>query len=229
MKTNTDQHRQSMIDASLEAEALRLNAGTTGNISVRTDAGMLITPTGIPPRSLQPELIVDMDLDGAWSGDVTPSSEWALHAAIYKSRPEVQAIVHAHPDHCVALSCARESVPAFHYMVAGFGGDDIRCSSYAAFGSPELADVTVEALRDRTACLLANHGMVAVGRSVAEAFGRALKLETLVRQYMLCRSVSRPVLLTESDLVEIKERYKTYGRRQPSPPNHIADPTFPTG
>jgi L-fuculose-phosphate aldolase len=205
--------RHSLIDASLDAEIQRINTGTTGNISVRVDGGMLITPTGIPPKRLRPETIVAMDLDGNWSGDIKPSSEWALHAAIYKARPEVQAVVHAHPDHCVALSCARLGLPAFHYMIAGFGGDDVRCSRYATFGSPELAEVTVEALENRTACLLANHGMVAVGATLAEAYGRTLKLETLARQYMLCRSFAEPVLLTENDLVDVKQRYKTYGRQ----------------
>ncbi len=212
--TQTDLHlRQSLIDASLDAETQRLNSGTTGNMSIRTPDGMLITPTGIAPKSLRTDAIVTMDLDGNWQGDVKPSSEWALHAAIYKARPEVQAVVHAHPDHCVALSCARIGLPAFHYMIAGFGGDDVRCSRYATFGSPELADVTVEAIDGRTACLLANHGMVAVGGSLSEAYGRGIKLETLARQYMLCRSVADPVLLTDDELVAVKQRYKTYGRQ----------------
>jgi len=213
MNMTSQDLRQSLIDASLDAEAQRINTGTTGNMSVRIDGGMLITPTGIPPKKLKPETIVPMDLDGNWSGDIRPSSEWALHSAIYKARPEVQAVVHAHPDHCVALSCARLDLPAFHYMIAGFGGDDVRCSRYATFGSPELADVTVEALENRTACLLANHGMVAIGATLAEAYGRALKLETLARQYMLCRSFAEPVLLTENDLVGVKQRYKTYGKQ----------------
>ncbi|MBX9456818.1 MAG: class II aldolase/adducin family protein [Rhizobium sp.] len=205
--------RQSLIDASLDADIERINVGTTGNMSIRIDSGMLITPSGIPSRKLEPDTIVAMDLDGQWSGNVKPSSEWALHAAIYKARPEVQAVVHAHPDHCVALSCARIGLPAFHYMIAGFGGDDVRCSRYATFGSPELADVTVEALENRTACLLANHGMVTVGSTLAEAYGRALKLETLARQYMLCRSFAEPVLLNDKELVDVKQRYKTYGRQ----------------
>jgi L-fuculose-phosphate aldolase len=213
MTMNLEHLRQSLVDASLDAEAQRLNIGTTGNISVRIENGMLITPSGIPPKKLQPDLIVAMDLDGGWSGDVKPSSEWALHAAIYKTRPDVHAVMHAHPDHCVALSCARQGLPAFHYMIAGFGGDDVRCSRYASFGSPELAEITVEALEDRTACLLANHGMVAVGASVAEAFGRTLKLETMARQYMLCRTFSEPVLLTDRDMADVRQRYGTYGRQ----------------
>jgi L-fuculose-phosphate aldolase len=202
-----------LIDASLDAEIQHINCGTTGNMSIRTDGGMLITPSGIPPRQLAPESIVAMDLDGHWSGAIKPSSEWALHAAIYNARPELRAVVHAHPDHCVALSCARMGLPAFHYMIAGFGGDDVRCSRYATFGSPELAEATVEAMENRTACLLANHGMVTVGSTLAEAYGRALKLETLARQYMLCRSFAEPVVLNEKELVEVKQRYKTYGRQ----------------
>jgi L-fuculose-phosphate aldolase len=213
MTMNFQELRQLLIDTSLDAEVQRLNVGTTGNISVRLDGGMLITPSGIPPRQLQPEMMVEMSLEGQWSGKIRPSSEWALHAAVYKARPEVGAVVHAHPDHCVALSCARLGLPAFHYMIAGFGGEDVRCSRYAAFGSAELADATVEALEGRTACLLANHGMVSLGATLNEAYGRALKLETLARQYMLCRSFAEPVLLNECELAEVKKRYKTYGRQ----------------
>ena len=205
--------RQSLIDASIDAEIQRINVGTTGNMSVRTDQGMLVTPSGIPPRELAPDMIVAMDLDGNWSGKVKPSSEWALHSALYRRRPEIRAVVHAHPDHCVALSCARIGLPAFHYMIAGFGGDDVRCSRYATFGSPALGEATVEAMENRTACLLANHGMVTAGSTLADAYGRALKLETLARQYMLCRSFAEPVLLNRNELVEVEQRYKTYGRQ----------------
>ena len=213
MTLSSQDSRQSLIQASIDAEIQRINVGTTGNMSVRTDDGMLITPSGIPPRELAPDIIVAMDLDGHWSGNVKPSSEWALHSAIYKARPEIHAVVHAHPDHCVALSCARLSLPAFHYRIAGFGGDDVRCSRYATFGSPDLADATVEAMENRTACLLANHGMVTAGFTLSEAYGRALKLETLARQYMLCRSFAEPVLLNDNELVDVKQRYKTYGRQ----------------
>jgi L-fuculose-phosphate aldolase len=203
--------RRALVEASEAVDRKGLNSGTSGNISVRFGDGMLITPTGMSASQMSPELMVPMQLHGSWSGDVRPSSEWAIHAGIYRARPEAHAVVHAHPDHCVALSCAREGIPLFHYMVAGFGGDDIRCSAYATFGSPELADVVIEAIAGRTACLLANHGMVAFGKSLAEAVGRTEKLETLARQYVLCRSVAKPVLLTAEELVEVRERYKTYG------------------
>lgn len=211
MTSNTEQLRQTLVDASFTADELRLNAGTSGNISVRVGNGLLITPTGIPAKMLKPSLIVEMDLDGKWTGDVVPSSEWALHAEIYKARPEVDAVVHAHPDYCVALSCTRQPLPPFHYMIAGFGGDDVRCSRYETFGSQKLAEATVEALEGRYACLLANHGMVAVGISVLEALSRTQKLENLARQFALCRSVGEPVLLTDGELSSVKARYKTYG------------------
>lgn len=211
MTSDTEQLCQSLIDAAVSADELRLNAGTSGNISVRTRGGLLITPTGIPAKSLRPSLIVAMDLDGRFSGDVMPSSEWALHAEIYKARPDVDAVVHAHPDYCVALSCARQPLPPFHYMIAGFGGDDVRCSRYETFGSQALAEATVEALEGRFACLLANHGMVTVGKSVTEALSRTQKLENLARQFALCQAIGKPVLLTEDELCSVKARYKTYG------------------
>lgn len=215
MSLTESELRRALVEAAIAIERKGLNTGTTGNISARLGRGMLITPTGIGTAEMTPDQIVPMSLDGSWTGSVRPSSEWELHAAVYKARPEAEAVVHAHPDHCVALSCARESIPAFHYMVAGFGGDDIRCSAYATFGSPELAEVTVEAIAGRNACLLANHGMVAFGRSVADAVSRAEKLEMLARQYVLSRSFSNPVLLTELELDAVKLRYKTYGKQDP--------------
>lgn len=210
----TNEMRQALVAAARAIEDKRLNSGTAGNISLRIPDGMLITPTGITPRELRADQMVAMDLGGGWSGDFRPSSEWAMHAAIYKAFPLAEAIVHAHPDHCVALSCLRENLPAFHYMIAGFGGDDVRCSGYAPFGSPELAEVAVEALADRNACLLANHGMIAFGPDLAVAVARAEKLEMLARQYILARSIGKPVLIDEAELVTVKNRYKTYGQQK---------------
>lgn len=210
----TNDMRQALVLAARAIEDKRLNSGTAGNISLRSRKGMLITPTGITPRDLGADQMVEMDLDGGWVGDFRPSSEWAMHAAIYKAFPHAEAIVHAHPDHCVALSCLRENLPAFHYMIAGFGGDDVRCSGYAPFGSPELAEVAVEALAERNACLLANHGMIAFGPDLTTAVARAEKLEILARQYILARSIGKPVLIDEAELVTVKNRYKTYGQQK---------------
>jgi L-fuculose-phosphate aldolase len=205
--------RQALVDAVRRVEAKGLNSGTSGNISLRLDAGMLITPTGIAPAQLEPSSMVEMTLDGQWRGTNRPSSEWEMHAAIYEAFPAANAVVHAHPDHCVALSCLRQPLPPFHYMIASFGGDDVPCSEYAPFGTDELARAAVRALKNRNACLLANHGMVAFGPDLAGALARTEKLETLVKQYLLACSAGRPVLLTEEELSIVKLRYKTYGQQ----------------
>lgn len=207
--------RQSLVDASCAIASKRLNSGTSGNISLRLGSGMLITPTGIAPERLKPDAMVEMSLEGAWSGSFRPSSEWHMHAAVYKAFPQAQAVVHAHPDHCVALSCLRRSLPPFHYMVASFGGDDVPCSDYAPFGTPALAEVAVRALAERNTCLLANHGMIAYGPNLATAVARTEKLETLARQYMLATMAGQPVLLTQDELGVVKARYGTYGQQDP--------------
>ena len=207
--------RQAILEATRECDRHRLNSGTSGNISLRTKAGMLLTPTGVHAETLTPEMMVPMVVSGEWQGEWRPSSEWAMHAAIYKAVPAAQAIVHAHPDYCVALSCLREDMPPFHYMIASFGGDTVRCAEYGPFGSQELADNAVQALQDRTACLLANHGMICYAATLEKAMGAAVKLETLARQYMMARWAGTPVLLGEAEMAEVYGRYKTYGQQKP--------------
>ena len=205
--------------ASDMAEAMRalqeagLNNGTSGNISVRTGDGMLITPTGIASDKLRPDMMVPMRFDGQWDHALRPSSEWSMHAAIYEAYPQAAAVVHAHPDHCVALSSLRRPLPAFHYMIASFGGDDVPCSAYEPFGSPELGAAAVVALKGRNACLLANHGMICHGADLASATARAVKLETLARQYFLACSIGSPVLLGADEMGAVKVRYRTYGQQ----------------
>ncbi len=213
MSLSSQDLRQSLIDASIDAEIQRINVGTTGNMSVRTDQGMLITPSGIPPRELAPDMIVAMDLDGNWSGKVKPSSEWALHSALYRRRPEIRAVVHAHPDHCVALSCARIGLPAFHYMIALCGGADVRCADYATFGSPELAANAVTALEGRKAVLLANHGVIALGGSLAGAHQIAAEVENLAGQYLdILAAGLAPVILDEEEMARVSAKFAGYGK-----------------
>lgn len=205
--------RTALVEASRRSVALGLNSGTVGNFSVRHGTGMLITPTGIAPEVLRPEQMVVMDFDGTWSGPWRPSSEWAIHARLYLTTP-ADAVVHAHPDHCVALSALRRPIPLFHYMVAGFGGDEIPCASYACFGSAALAETVVAAMgATYSACLMANHGAVATGPDITAALARMEKLEMLARQYLLARSVGDPVLLTQEDLADVRARYGTYGQQ----------------
>ncbi len=129
-------------------------------VAIALKDGMIITPSGCSAETLAPDSLVQMTLDGDARGDTTPSSEWAMHAAIYRAYPSAKCIVHTHADACTALACLNEALPAFHYMIANFGGDDVRCAPYVTFGTPELAQLAVQSLAGRTACLLANHGMI---------------------------------------------------------------------
>ncbi|MDB5663879.1 class II aldolase/adducin family protein [Cypionkella sp.] len=205
--------RAALVAASQRTVALRLNSGTAGNLSLRFGAGMLITPTGVPPDDMRTEQIVYMDMTGAWSGRWKPSSEWAIHLGLYKAT-EAQAVVHAHPDASVALSCLRAPIPAFHYMVAGFGGDEIPCTLYATFGSQALADTVVATMGTTySGCLMANHGIVTHAADMATALLRAEKLDMLARQYLLALSAGTPVLLTCAELVAVHARYAVYGKQ----------------
>ncbi len=205
--------RVALVEAALRTVALGLNSGTAGNLSLRFGAGMLITPTGIAPERMLAEQIVYMDLGGVWAGPWQPSSEWAIHLGIYRATG-AQAVVHAHPDAAVALSCLRTAIPPFHYMVAGFGGDEVPCAPYATFGSQALADAVVATLGTTyVGCLMANHGIVTLGPDMAVALARAEKLEMLARQFLLARSGGVPVLLTAEEMVAVHASYATYGKQ----------------
>ena len=209
----TEDPREALVNAARQSVEMGLNAGTVGNFSLRHGAGMLVTPTGITPASMTPSQIVEMGLDGQWSGDWRPSSEWKIHARIYQTTA-AEAVVHCHPDHCVALSALQRDIPPFHYMVAGFGGDVIPCARYACFGSPALAEAVVAALgQTYSACLMASHGVVTLGLHLTNALERAQKLETLARQYLLARQAGEPVLLTPAELAEVHARYATDGQQ----------------
>jgi L-fuculose-phosphate aldolase len=203
---------QALHDAAIDLEARGYNHGSSGNISVRLGPNLLITPTGARAATMTAADMVEVRFDGVVVGSGSPSSEWHLHAAILTGFPEAGAVVHTHADACVALSCLRRPIPAFHYMVAAFGGDDVPCTGYATFGTNELAVSVMEALRGRRACLIANHGMVAFAPTLAGAIDLTVKLETLARQYILCRQAGAPVLLAPAEMDDVRERYRTYGR-----------------
>jgi L-fuculose-phosphate aldolase len=190
-----------------------LNKGASGNVSVRLGEGFLVTPSGVPNDTLRPEQMVVVDMEGRSSGSLKPSSEWRIHRDIYRARPEVDAVVHAHSPHAVSLSCLRRAIPAFHYMVAAAGGKDIRCATYAAFGTQDLSDAVLAALQDRRACLMANHGLVAVGASLDAALSLAVEVEELCAQYWRATLMGEPVLLNDAEMDEVLERFKHYGQR----------------
>lgn len=186
-----------------------LIAGSSGNVSARLGEGMVISPSGTSAAEVTEAGLVRMGLD---AHAPRASSEWALHAALYRGRPELGAVVHTHSDACTALACLGEGLPAFHYGVLAFGGDEVRCGRYVTFGTPELADVAAEAMAGRTACLLSNHGMIAAGADMAAAVGAARALETLARQYLMARAAGQPRLLTAVEMAAARERFRTYGR-----------------
>ncbi len=203
--------RQSIIDACLEMNARGINQGTSGNISLRQGDGLLITPTSMPYDAMSPGDIVEMRLDGSVVGAGRPSSEWRFHLDILRERPDVDAVVHAHPNYCTTLAIMERSIPPIHYMIAAAGGDSIRCAPYATFGTAELSANAVEALKGRKACLLAHHGMIAVGASLASAMWLAVEVETLARQYVNCLQIGVPPLLSPQEIENVIDRMSGYG------------------
>lgn len=207
--------RTAIVEANAELERLQMNVCSTGNISVRWRDGMLITPSGCRVETLAPDHMVFVRFDGGWEGALSPSSEWAMHRAVYQRVEKAGAVVHAHADNCVALSCFRKPIPSFHYMVQGFGGREIPCVDYFPFGSQELGDAAGTALADHSACLLANHGMLVRGATLTTAFDNAVKLEVLARQYLKTLSIGTPRLLSEAEMDIVAARYRNYGKPQP--------------
>jgi L-fuculose-phosphate aldolase len=203
--------RQAIIDACRRMNALGINQGTSGNISVRHEEGMLVTPTSVPYDSMVPDQIVFMGMDGSFAAGQRPSSEWRFHLDIMRSRDEVNAVVHAHPTYATILSIMGLEIPPIHYMVAVAGGDNIRCSPYATFGTPELSAHAVSALEGRMACLLGHHGMIAVGPSLARALWLAVEVETLARQYHGCLQIGRPPLLSKAEIELVRKKMAGYG------------------
>lgn len=207
--------RQDVIEACRALNSTGLSNGTSGNVSVRHEDLMLISPSAVPYDALTPELVAAMDLSGdmvdQWTGPAKPSTEWRFHWKLLQTRADLSAIVHAHPPFCTALAILRQPIPACHYMIAAFGGTDVRCAGYHRFGSEELAEDVVTAMTDRTACLLANHGMVAGGLGVEQAMWRAVELETLAQQYCLATQTGTPVILSDTEVADAARGFSTYG------------------
>lgn len=194
------------------------NTGASGNLSARVGRGYIITPSGLPNETLSPDDLVYMGEDWAHGGGQrAPSSEWRLHRDIYRTRPEANAVVHAHSPFATTLACLRRSIPSFHYEVAFAGGPDIRCGEYATFGTQELSDRAMAALQGRKACLLANHGSVAIGESIEAALALAEKVEALARLYWQALQVGEPALLDEAEMSRVAEKFTTYGRPRSAP------------
>jgi L-fuculose-phosphate aldolase len=205
--------RLALIATAQAMQPAGLNRGTSGNLSVRSGDGFLITPTGMPYASLRPDDIPLMALDGTHQGSRKPSSEWRFHRDLYAARPEVGAVLHAHSPFAVSLACLRYDIPPFHYMIARFGGDTIRCADYAIFGSNALSTVALTAMEQRKGCLLANHGLLVAGRDLNEAFALAVELEELCEQYWRASQLGQPALLSAEEMSAVLEKFAGYGQQ----------------
>jgi L-fuculose-phosphate aldolase len=214
--------REAVIAGCRELARRGLSFGTSGNVSVRRDARrFFVSPTGMPYDTLQPDDIPLMDLGGRWFGRCRPSSEWRFHRDIFKSRNEVAAVVHTHSPQATSLACTGRGIPAFHYMVAVAGGSDIRCAPYYTFGSQELSDAALAALQGRKACLLANHGVIAVGADLPAAMALAGEVENLAAQYCTALALGEVRLLDEPEMRRVVEKFAFYGKPEAIDPDLV--------
>lgn len=206
-----DALRRELVETCLAMNRQGINQGTAGNASVRVPDGMLVTPSGVPYDHMKPADIVVLDHKGRPKGRGVPSSEWRFHFDILRSREDVGAVLHAHPPFCTALACLAMEIPAFHYMVAVAGGDSIRCAPYATFGTQELSDNALDALEERKACLLANHGMICAADSLKAALALAIEVEALAQQYWRALQIGTPDILPAGEMQTVLEKFRTYG------------------
>jgi L-fuculose-phosphate aldolase len=213
----TEELRKAVVDTSLAMNAAGINRGKSGNVSARLREegfdGFLITPSGLPYAETSADDIVAMTLQGEAHGERVPSSEWRFHRDIYANRTDTHAIVHTHAPFATSLACLHRGIPPFHYMVAVAGGNDIRCAPYATFGTQALSDNALAALAGRNACLLANHGMIALGASLAHALAVAVEVETLAEMYWRALQIGEPILLSGAEMAIVLEKFATYGQR----------------
>lgn len=215
---NCTASREAVVDTLRALSDRRLNRGTSGNVSARTPRGMLVSPTGVAPQDLLPEHVVHMSLSGQVDTDqLAPSSEWQMHAAVYRARPDVSAIVHCHSPYATILACARKPIPAMHYMVAAAGGRGIPLAEYATFGTGALAEANLAALASSHACLLANHGQLAVGADLVTALKLAELVEEMAHCYWGSLAIGGPVILDDAQMDEVVEAFASYGQQVSHP------------
>ena len=214
MSSASKELRTQIIESVRSFTAQDLGVGTSGNLSARTGSGFVITPTGVPYAELEPDLLVEMNLEGeVIAGNLKPSSEWRFHCDLYRERKEAGAIVHVHSPFATAIACNRMEIPSFHYMVAIAGGDNIRCADYATFGTAELSSNVVAAIENRKACLMANHGLLAFDGDVTRAFKMAQEVEELAKQYFFSLQIGQVTILDEDEMKVVLDKFSTYGKQ----------------
>ncbi len=203
-----------LVKAAKHCSSGGLMPGTSGNLSIRTTRGLLITPSGVPWTDLGTDDLVELELDGkpVRAFSPVPSSEWRLHVQLYETRPEAEAIVHTHSRYATTLSCLRRTIPAVHYMIAAANSSTVRCAEYATYGTAELGQNALKALEGSKACLLANHGLVALGTSLADAVKVAFEIENVAALYWHAVQAGQPVILEDAEIRRVAEKLKGYGQ-----------------
>ncbi len=208
---NETKQRLALLQTARQMNQLGLNQGASGNVSLRFQEGFLITPSGMPYDQCSPEDLIWMSLDGKPQGRRKPSSEWRVHRDIYQARPDAGAVLHAHSVNCTTLACLNKSIPAFHYMVAMAGGNDIRCTPYATFGSQALSDHVLEALKDRKACLLGHHGVVCLDVDLSRVLDLSVEVEHLAKVYVQCLTLGEPNIIDADEMQTVIRKFANYG------------------
>lgn len=210
---DTPKLRQSVIDVCLHMSQTGLNSGTSGNVSVRVETGLLVTPSGVPYEKMRKEMLQVIPTQGSprLRGDFRPTTEWRFHQAVLAARPDLNAVVHAHPAYATAVAVQRRPIPACHYMVAAFGGNDVPLVDYSLFGSSELAAAVAAVMADRTGCLMANHGVLTAGETLERALWRMEELNHLARIFLLSHMGAAPFILTDADMADVIPAFASYG------------------
>ncbi len=206
--------RREMVETGRRMNASGINQGTAGNISLRNPAGFLITPTSLPYDQMEPEDIVQMSFDGTYEGRRRPSSEWRFHRDIQQARQDINVVLHCHSVYATTLAVHHKTIPSFHYMTGVAGGTTIRCATYATFGTQALSDNAIEALRDRLACLLGQHGQISLGKTLASALAMAIEVETIARLYVQALTLGEPPILSDEEMERVLQQMKnmSYGQ-----------------
>ena len=226
---NTLALRQQMVETCRKMNATGNNQGTAGNLSARCGGGFLLTPTSLPYDIMQPDDLIAMAFDGTYEGRHRPSSEWRFHRDILRTRGDVDAVLHCHSIYAATLAVLHRSIPAFHYMVGMAGGTTIRCAKYATFGTQQLSENALEALEGRFACLLGQHGQIALGKSPADALRLAMEVETLSRMYVQALAIGEPPVLDDAEMARVIEQMRRMSYGQPPDLEGVNDIARPRG
>ncbi|SRR6266581_4898807 len=205
---------KAVLAAARAINASGINRGSAGNVSARVEGGFVVTPTGLAYDVCMSEDMSLVAMDGTAAGRRKPSSEWRFHRDIYAARPEAGAVIHTHAPFATSLACLGLDIPPFHYMIARFGGKDVRCADYATFGTQQLSDAVLRALAGRCACLMAHHGMLVYGGDLDRALVLAIELEALCEQYWRVLQLGEPRLLPDDEMQRVIEKFSGYGQQQ---------------